>query len=270
VTLNGSGSYDPDGVVTQFFWSWIANGQTRQATGVNPTITLGVGQYSVQLVVFDGLAYSQADTVVITVTQGNQPPVANAGPDQSVTMTSGTTTSVTLNGAGSYDPDGVVTQYLWSWTINGQLSQRTGVNPIIQLPVGQHTITLVVSDGMLTSPADQVVITVTQSAQAQVEIWTDPITPYDSQAYVLMLVTLPNTQSTNVNISVPMTLFPGGVQSIAQNAWQNGNDTIMIVMFNETAVLNAIPTNGPTTLTVNGQLMSGLQFYGSDSVTISH
>ena len=270
VTLNGSGSYDPDGIITQYFWSWVANGQSRQATGVSPTLTLGVGQYSIQLIVFDGMAYSQADTVVVTVTQSNQIPVADAGPDQTVNAASGTLASVTLNGSGSYDPDGIVTQYLWSWTINGQPYQVTGSNPTIQLPVGQHAVSLIVSDGVLTSAADQVMITVTQSTQATVNIWTDPITPYDSQNYVNMLVTLPNTLSSNVDTSVPMTLFPGGVQSMAQYGHQSGTDAVIILIFNEAAVLNAIPVNGTIELTVYGQLTSGQQFNGSDSVTISH
>ncbi|NQV34639.1 MAG: hypothetical protein HQ515_18240, partial [Phycisphaeraceae bacterium] len=270
VTLNGSGSYDTDGVITQYFWSWVANGQSRQATGVSPTITLGVGQYSIQLIVFDGMAYSQADTVVVTVTQSNQIPVADAGPDQSVNTGSGTLASVTLDGSGSYDPDGIVTQYLWSWTINGQPYQVTGSNPTIQLPVGQHIVSLIVSDSVLTSAVDQVMITVTQSTQAMVNIWTDPITPYDSQNYVNMLVTLPNTLSSNVDTSVPMTLFPGGVQSMAQYAHQSGTDAVIIVIFNEATVLNAIPVNGTIELTLYGQLMSGQQFNGSDSATISH
>ena len=270
VTLNGSASYDPDGIVTQYFWSWLANGQSRQATGVNPTIALGVGQYTVQLIVFDGLVYSQSDTVVVTVTQANQAPVANAGADQSVNSTSGSLASVTLDGSGSYDFDGTVTQYLWAWTLNGQPYQVTGIAPIVLLPVGQHTVTLVVSDGLLTSAADQVVITVTQSAQASVDIFSGPITANDGQLFVNAWVTLPYTVSSTVDTSVPMSLYPGGVQSSQQYAWQIGDDTMILVLFNETAVLAAIPFNGSVELSVYGQFVSGQQFYGSDSVTISH
>ncbi len=270
VTLDGSGSYDLDGVITRYFWSWVVNGQSRQATGVSPVITLGVGQYSVQLVVFDGAAYSQIDTASIIVTQSNQAPVADAGPDQSVSIASGTLASVMLDGSGSYDPDGVVTQYVWSWTINGQPYQVLGSNPTIQLPYGQHTVVLAVSDGVVTSAPDQVVITVTQSAQAIVNIWTDPITPYDSQNYVNMLVTLPNTLASNVNTGVPMTLFPGGIQSIGQNAWQSGSDAVMVAIFDEATVLNAIPISGTVSMTVYGQFLSGQQFSGSDSVTLVH
>ena len=248
----------------------MVNGQSRTATGPTPTILLPVGQYSVQLVVYDGQAYSQQDTVTITVTQSNQAPVANAGPDQTVNVGLGGLASVTLDGSGSYDPDGGVTQYLWSWTLNGVPYQVAGSNPTIQLPVGSHTISLNVSDGILTSAADQVVVTVTQALQASVNIWTDPITPYDSQHYVNMLVTLPNTLSSDVDTTTPMTLFPGGVQSMAQYASQSGSDAIVFVIFNEAAVLNAIPVSGTIDLTLYGQLKSGLQFNGSDSVTIIH
>ena len=83
-------------------------------------------------------------------------------------------------------------------------------------------------------------------------------------------MTLPNTLATNVNTNVPMLLFPGGIQSIAQYASQSGTDTIIFVIFDEASVLNTIPANGTIELTVYGQLKSGLQFNGSDSVTIVH
>ena len=120
VTLNGTGSTDPDGTITNYYWSWLVNGQSRNATGATPMIALPEGQFTVQLVVHDGQIYSQADTVVITITQGNQAPVANAGPDQTKALTTGFQTTVNLNGTGSYDPDGTITNYYWSWVVGGQ------------------------------------------------------------------------------------------------------------------------------------------------------
>ena len=82
----------------------------------------------------------------------NNAPIAAAGPDQSVQ-----TTSVTLNGSGSSDPDGNLLIYTWSE--NGS-DIATGENPTITLGAGQHTITLTVTDGELSS-TDDVVIDVT-------------------------------------------------------------------------------------------------------------
>lgn len=85
----------------------------------------------------------------------NQPPVANAGPDQTVEQDSPAGASVTLDGSGSSDPDGDTLTYLWTWA-GGSAS---GVNPTVLLPWGVTEITLTVSDGEL-SDTDTVYVTV--------------------------------------------------------------------------------------------------------------
>ena len=69
-----------------------------------------------------------------------------------------TTAEVTLDGSGSYDPDGDPLTYTWTWDGN----TATGVNPTVELPLGSTTITLVVNDGEL-SDSDTVGITVEQA-----------------------------------------------------------------------------------------------------------
>ena len=156
VTLDGSGSYDPDGAIIQYYWAWTGG----SASGVSPTVSLAVGIHSIRLHVYDGIDYSTTDTVVITVLQGNQKPVANAGPDQTV-VTTGTSANVTLNGSGSYDPDGSITQYLWTWSGGS----ATGVTPTVNFAVGTRTVSLIVFDGTDYSDVDTVVITVTKTNQ---------------------------------------------------------------------------------------------------------
>ncbi len=85
----------------------------------------------------------------------NQPPVANAGPDQTVEATSPSGASVTLNGSGSSDPDGGPLTYNWTGTVGA----ANGVSPTVGLPLGTHTVTLAVSDGQATA-TDTVSITV--------------------------------------------------------------------------------------------------------------
>jgi hypothetical protein len=81
----------------------------------------------------------------------NQPPVANAGADQTVTDTNGDgKESVTLDGSGSSDPDGKIVTYSWVETFPNQkkhdLNLATGVKPTVALAVGTHTIVLSVTD----------------------------------------------------------------------------------------------------------------------------
>ena len=87
------------------------------------------------------------------------PPVAAAGPDQAL-KTSSTSMAVQLNGSGSYDLDGNVVQWLWSWTVDGVSYQTEGERPVVLLPMGVHQIKLVVYDGELWSDPDTVRIVI--------------------------------------------------------------------------------------------------------------
>ncbi len=93
--------------------------------------------------------------------EANQPPVAHAGPDQTVGCGSPTGTLVTLNGSGSSDPDGDALTFSWTGAFPEGGGTVTGVNPAVTLPLGTHTITLVVNDGQVDSAPDTVTITVT-------------------------------------------------------------------------------------------------------------
>jgi hypothetical protein len=123
VTLNGSGSSDPDGTTLTYSWTQqsgtivtLSNASIAAPTFDAPDVT-AVNTPEVlrfQLTVSDG-SLSRSDTVEITVEdngQGtNSPPTADAGPDQAVLELA----TVNLDGTASSDPDPADTlSYAWT------------------------------------------------------------------------------------------------------------------------------------------------------------
>ena len=86
----------------------------------------------------------------------NQPPAADAGPDQTVAAGPDCTASVSLDGSGSSDPDGDTLYYTWE----GAFGTAEGVRPTVSLPLGSYTIRLSVHDGKGQVSRDSVEITV--------------------------------------------------------------------------------------------------------------
>lgn len=176
VTLDGSGSSDPDGDTVTFEWEFESKPDSSQtslsdASIQNPTFTADVvGNYVIQLVVADGSISSEPDSVTVQVSQANQSPVADAGPDQSVT----TGDEVTLDGSQSLDPDEDLITYLWEFTqrpegSSASLSNATTVNPTFVADTdGNYTVRLAVSDPDGLESSDTVDITADTANSAPV------------------------------------------------------------------------------------------------------
>jgi hypothetical protein len=117
VVLNGSASVDPDGKINGWAWTKISGPASSTITNAAMAITvvknLTAGIYQFELKVTDDKGMSSKDTVqVILVNPAvNQPPVANAGPDQTIKLP---TDSVLLDGTKSIDPDNNIAAYNWS------------------------------------------------------------------------------------------------------------------------------------------------------------
>ena len=86
----------------------------------------------------------------------NSPPVADAGPDQTVDQVHAGGAQVYFDGSGSYDPDGDDLTYEWR---NAEHVMSKNVTTSRTMPPGTTTITLAVSDGQEYG-YDTVVITV--------------------------------------------------------------------------------------------------------------
>ncbi|MEM7131979.1 MAG: M14 family zinc carboxypeptidase [Chloroflexota bacterium] len=159
VTLDGSGSSDSDGTIASY--NWASDSGVTIPDGVSPTASFPVGVHNVTLTVIDDEGDSDTDVVVITVNvpAANQPPTANAGANQAVTDTDENgAENVTLDGSGSSDPDGTITNY--SWTSDTGVNIPDGVAPTASFSVGVHNVTLTVTDDDGATDDDTVVITV--------------------------------------------------------------------------------------------------------------
>jgi len=97
VTFDGSGSYDPDGDPLTYYWDF---GDGNTGTGKSPKhVYAAGGTYTVTLIVNDGKADSAPAATTAIIEEANDPPVAIAGPDQTVADTDGDGIEpVTLNG----------------------------------------------------------------------------------------------------------------------------------------------------------------------------
>ncbi len=169
VALDGTGSTDVDGDPLTFSWSLSSIPPGSSASLSNPTAVMPTfvidefGVYVAQLIVDDGTVASLPDTV--TITTENSPPVADAGPDQTVFVGD----TVQLDGSGSSDVDGDPLTFSWSLSSipagsTATPSDPTAVNPTfdIDLP-GTYVAQLIVNDGTVASAPDTVVATTTNS-----------------------------------------------------------------------------------------------------------
>jgi K319-like protein/Kelch motif protein len=163
VTLDGSGSSDPNGKPLTYTWTQVAGPTVvlNLADPIHPTFTapavpIGGATLTFQLSVNNGSQTSFPVTANVTVKHVNHAPVASAGPAQTV----GEGALVTLDGSASYDPDG--DPLTFQWTQSGgppvTLSSTTAIKPTFTappVPSGSVTLTftLTVSDGFLTSSA---------------------------------------------------------------------------------------------------------------------
>ena len=76
VTLNGSGSMDPDGDALSYTWT---EGGSPLATGVAPVVSLALGMHTITLTVDDATATS-SDTVLISVRDTAAPRIGSVVP----------------------------------------------------------------------------------------------------------------------------------------------------------------------------------------------
>ncbi|MBI4585314.1 MAG: hypothetical protein HY717_14970 [Planctomycetes bacterium] len=163
VQPDGSASKDPDKDPLGYQWALISKtaesvAALSDSAAASPALVADrPGTYTARLIVSDGALSSEPDEVtIITV---SRPPIARAGPDQSVREGD----AVQLSGKASSDPDGDPLSFQWTLIArpdesNAALSDPSSAEPVFaaDLP-GDYEARLIVSDGNL--------IATTQSAR---------------------------------------------------------------------------------------------------------
>jgi len=264
-TLNGSSSSDPDGSISSYAWSLIS-GPTQysianSASASTALTNLAAGVYAFQLKVTDNDGATALDTVKITVNNiaapANQPPVANAGTDITLTLPANVTN---LTGNASSDADGTIAAYAWT-KISGpalfNLVNATTANARVgSLVAGTYSFQLKVTDNDGATAMDTVKVTV-NAAPAQNQ-------PPIANAGAARTITLPASTS---SLDGSASLDQDG--TINTYAWSqvSGPSTAVI----ESATTASTNISGLT----QGEYIFSLQVTdndgakGSDSVTVT-
>jgi cytochrome c peroxidase len=132
---------------------------------------------------------SNENTAEITA---NNPPVANAGVDQSVTNA----TTVILDGSNSSDLDGDTLSYSWEFTSiptgssPSLLNAQSSISQFVGDTEGAYTLSLTVNDGAVNSIADRVTITASPVINlAPIANSTNVITTVNSAVAIELIAT---------------------------------------------------------------------------------
>ncbi|SMD32771.1 Por secretion system C-terminal sorting domain-containing protein [Reichenbachiella faecimaris] len=162
-------------------WSSDDAAATVDANGLVTAVSSGTATITATTV--DG-GYT-ATTVFTVIAPGEQPPVSNPGMGQSISLP---TNSTTLDGSGSYDPDGTIVTYLWvqvsgpgTATLSGQNTSTLAASNLIE---GLYIFELTVTDDNNISDAETVSVNVIPESvfPADRGYYDAPYTRYESES----------------------------------------------------------------------------------------
>ena len=170
ITLHATGQ-DPNEDSLTYQWTKVSGPSVSIPSMAQQDITFTpttAGQYIFSVQCYDGVNYSAASQVNVTVNAVNHVPTANAGPNQDVNMGS----TVTLNGTGSTDPDGDSLSYSWvqaSGPVQVTLNGASTAQPtFVANTVGTYQLSLTVNDGKVNSTPSRVTIRILAQNNAPV------------------------------------------------------------------------------------------------------
>ena len=169
VTLDGTLSTD-NGTITNY--SWVRNGSEISIMETQ-SVPFVLGAVTVTLDVIDDDGISSSDSVFIKILPygSNMDPIADAS--DNITKTDNDNDgqeSITLDASNSYDADAIISTYVWT---EGGAEIATGKNPQLDFLVGEHNVTLTVTDNEGATNTDDILITVKPKGNYALEFSND-------------------------------------------------------------------------------------------------
>jgi glucuronoarabinoxylan endo-1,4-beta-xylanase len=205
-----------------------------------------------------------AESVTTLALQTDIPPVAVAGPNQSVYAFVDGWADVNMNGSGSHDEDGDPLSYYWSWSIDSNDYEATGASPIIRLPAGVHTIELVVDDGIVESQPDYCTVNVIAPLETRLLCIPGALKEGKSQGVMFTKTWMPaDINESDIDETVLPFMYPGRIecrrQFIITTRPNTPLHTFVWAAFNKSVCIGGLE-QGMNEVIVGGKLKSG-QYY---------
>lgn len=209
VTLNGTGSKDPDGSITKYAWRKMSGPSSFMIVSPSSAITvvskLVAGTYVFRLTVTDNKGATDNNEVTVVVTEaaspGNQSPVAMPGNDVTVQLPN---YSISLNGSESYDPDGKIVSYRWTKSSGPTSFQLVTPNSptteLRNLVAGTYVFKLTVTDDKGATDSETITVTALEIKQPDLGLLTVVAYPNPSTTTFQLKITSNNTDTIFLHI----------------------------------------------------------------------
>jgi PKD repeat protein len=140
IQFSSEGTYDPDGRIYSYLWRF---GDGFNSTSPNPSHVYTIeGEYIVTLRVFDGKT-GTTNYTRCTVRTRNQFPIAKTdGPYESKVGY-----TIPFNGRDSYDPDGKIVSYLWTFGDGNSSDKKNSYHSYSRTGIYPITLKVIDNDG---------------------------------------------------------------------------------------------------------------------------
>ncbi len=177
---------------------------------------------------------------------------------------------VTLDGTGSSDADGDALEYSWYNDANELIA--TEAEPNVVLPVGEHTITLIVNDGIEDSKPNSCIVTVIEAIEIPAKMLPQTINIDNNRGQISGRLVFEGQQEPEFVPNQPMLLVIGQseIEAKSQTLIYSVQDAAWYLtgFFDTADVTGILPVDDKAQITLVSRLNGGRWIYGSDMIKI--